>query len=195
MPKDKVHLDPTHIEYWISEADKLKESADLCWAADENIKQSAVNAKLLGVESVLIQAADDAEAELSWLYPNLIAFALQHLAIGILLKRYPKRFLEETPAYQIAKWIEECDITLRSDLREILINVENAFRWSEKSPQWSIRLSAEHLRSLKHKVAHHGEISDAQKKEFDKIFTQLKAMAHVELGKEQEQELKGNDES
>ena len=173
-------LDPTHIDYWVAEAHKLKQAADLCWNADLNLKQNADNARLFGLDHALIEAADDAESELNWLYPNLIAFAIQHLAIGILLNRNPQHIIDEAPRFQIVKAVQDCGITIEAELREIISNVENAFRWSEKSPQWSVRLSAEQVQTLKRKKAYFNAITEKQKKGLDSLFGQLDKLAAEE---------------
>jgi hypothetical protein len=181
MPKKSHKLDPTHIEYWVAEARTLKKSADLCWDADSNLKQNSENAKLFGLDQALIEAADDAEAELNWLYPNLIAFAIQHLAIGILLTRDPQHIIDETPRFQIITAVQDCGVTIDAELSDIISNVENAFRWSEKSPQWGVRLSATQVQTLKRKKAYFNAITEKQKKAFDGLFNQLDSIANQEM--------------
>ncbi|KPJ91656.1 MAG: hypothetical protein AMJ53_11165 [Gammaproteobacteria bacterium SG8_11] len=181
MPEQNLKLDPTHIEYWVAEAQKLKQAADLCWEADLNLKQNSESAKLYGLDQALIETADDAESELSWLYPNLVAFAIQHLAIGILLKRDPQHIIDEAPRFQIINAVQYCGVSIDEELREIISNVENAFRWSEKSPQWGVRLSAEQVKILKRKKAYFDAITERNKKAFDELFNKLNRMAHDEM--------------
>ena len=137
---------------------------------------------MLGLDIALIAAADDAESELNWLYPNLIAFAIQHLAIGILLKRDPQHIIDEAPRFQIINAVRDCGITIEDELIDIISNVENAFRWSEKSPQWGVRLSTDQVQMLKRKKAYFNAISEKQKKAFDGLFKRLDTIAAQEMG-------------
>jgi hypothetical protein len=182
MPKTNHKLDPTKIDYWVAEAHKLKQAADLCWEADSNLKQNSESARLLGLDHVLIDAADDAESELNWLYPNLIAFAIQHLAIGILLKRDPQHIIDEAPRFQIINAVRDCGVSIEAELKNIISNVENAFRWSEKSPQWGVRLTADQVQLLKRKKAYFNAITEKQKMAFDGLFKQLDSIATQEMG-------------
>lgn len=182
MPHNSKKLDPTHIEYWVTEAHKLKHAADLCWEADLNLKQNSESAKLYGLDQTLIEAADDAESELSWLYPNLISFAIQHVAIGILLKRNPQHIIDEAPRFQIINAVHDCGVTVDAEISEIISNVENAFRWSEKSPHWEVRLSTEQVQMLKRKKAYFSAITEKQKKAFDDLFKHLDDIAAREIG-------------
>jgi hypothetical protein len=173
-------LDPTHIEYWIAEAHKLKHAADLCWEADLSLIHDTENARRFGVDQVLIEAADDAEVELNWLYPNLITFAVQHLAIGILLNRNPQRIIDQGARFQISNAVQECGISLDTALSDVLTNVENAFRWGEKSPHWNVRLSADQIHTLKRQKPYMLDISEQQKQALDELFAQLDAVATAE---------------
>lgn len=176
--QDKMHkLDPTQMDYWLADAAKLKQSADLCWAAKENIQQSAVNAKLFGLEKSLIEAADDAESELNWLYPNLIAFAIQHLAIGILLSHKPLQIIEQGAHFSIINVVESCGVQIKPQLREVISEVENSFKWNEKVPQLSVRLSAEQIQTLKRHKSTISVITPQQKQEFDFLYNQLNDIA------------------
>ena len=173
-------LDPTHIEYWIEEAHKLKHAADLCWEADLSLIHDTENARRFGVDQALIEAADDAEVELNWLYPNLMTFAVQHLAIGILLNRNPQRIIDQGARFQISNAVQECGISMDPALSDVLTNVENAFRWGEKSPHWNVRLSAEQIHMLKRQKPDLLDISEQQKQALDKLFDQLDSMAAAE---------------
>lgn len=181
MKESKKKLDPAQLDYWFSEAHKLKHAADLCWQADEDIAQSAEKAQLFGIDQTLLKAAYDAESELSWLYPNLIAFAIQHLAIGILIKRKPQLFIKDATHFQIVKVVQDCGVKIESEIADILYDVENAFKWSEMSPRWSVDLSPEQIRSLQHKTSHYAKISSQKKRQLDALFDELDAMAKKEL--------------
>lgn len=177
-------LDPTHIEYWVAEAHKLKKAADLCWEADLSLQHDTESARVFGLDQALIEAADDAELELNWLYPNLVIFAIQHLAIGILLKLDPKRIIRQASRFHISSAIADCGVKIDPGLSDFIDNVENAFRWSEQSPQWSVRLSANQLQSLKRRKAHIDEISETQKQALDDLFSRLDEMAAREMAKQ-----------
>lgn len=181
MAGSKKKLDPAQLDYWFSEAHKLKHAADLCWQADEDIVQSAEKAQLFGIDHTLIKAAYDAESELSWLYPNLIAFAIQHLAIGILIKRNPKLFIQDASHFQIVKVVQDCGVKIKSEVAEILYDVENAFKWSEMSPRWSVNLSSEQIRTLQHNTSHYAKITSQKKQQLDELFDELDVMAKKEL--------------
>jgi len=181
MPKKSHAYDPTQIEYWVTEAHKLKQAADLCWEADLSLKHDSESARMFGLDLALIEAADDAESELSWLYPNLIAFAIQHLAIGILLKRDPQHIIDEAPRFQIINAVKDCGITIEAELSDIISNVENAFRWSDRRPQWGVRLSTDQVQMLKRKKAYFNAIGEKQKKAFDALFKQLDVVAAQEM--------------
>jgi len=181
MVDDEPKLDPTRVGYWVEDAGKLKQAADLCWAAKENIRQNTDNARLFGLEKSLIDAADDAEAELNWLYPNLVAFAIQHLAIGILLSRDPRQIIDQGPQFPIIKIIESCGASIGSDIKEIINEVENSFKWNEKIPRWSVRLSAEQIQTLKRHKSTIDAINSRQKDAFEALYAELKEMALKEL--------------
>jgi len=181
MAEEKPKLDPTHADYWVADAEKLKQAADLCWAAKENIKQNSDNAKLFGLDKSLIEAADDAQAELNWLFPNLISFAIQHLAIGILLNRNPRQIIEQGPQVPIVKVVEGCGVVIKEDIKEIINEVENSFKWNEKIPRWSVRLTPEQIQALKRHKATISEISLLQKADFDALYDELKKLALKEV--------------
>lgn len=178
---ENAKLNPTHVDYWIADAGKLKQAADLCWVARDNIKQNAENAKLFGLEQSLIEAADDALAELNWLYPNLIAFAIQHLAIGILLSRNPRQIIEQGPHYPIMKAIETCGVRINPELVEVISEVENSYRWNDKIPRWSVRLSAEQIQTLKRHKSAIDTVTLQQKISFDALFDELTQLAFKEM--------------
>jgi hypothetical protein len=179
--KHKLKLDPTRIEYWISEAHKLKHAADLCWEADLSLLQDTELARRYGVEEALIKAADDAELELHWLYPNLITFAIQHLAIGILLKRDPQSIIDEGARFQIPKAVRDCGVEIDAATSEVLSNVENAYRWGEQSSPWNVHLSEEQFHSLKKQKPYVLEISEPQKLAFDALYGKLANIAAQEV--------------
>lgn len=180
--KDPSH-DPTRIDYWVAEARKLKHAADLCWEADLSLKHDTENARRYGLDQALIDAADDAELELNWLYPNLASFAIQHLAIGILLHRDPQSIIRESARFHITNAVEQCGVVIEPEVKELITNVENAFRWSDQSPQWSVRLTAQQLQTLKRQKAHLQEISMPQKKALDSLYRQLDKLAAEEARK------------
>ena len=180
--KDPSH-DPTRIEYWVAEARKLKHAADLCWEADLSLKHDTENARLYGLDQALIDAADDAELELNWLYPNLASFAIQHLAIGILLHRDPQSIIRDAARFHITNAVEQCGVAIEPEVKELITNVENAFRWSDQNPQWGVRLTAQQLQTLKRQKAHLQEISIPQKNALDSLYRRLLELAAEEARK------------
>jgi hypothetical protein len=185
MRDENLKSDPTHVEYWVMDAGKLKQAADLSWAAKDNIRQNSENAKLFGLDQPLIEAAEDAELELNWLYPNLISFAIQHLAIGILLSRNPQLIIRQGSHFPIAKLVQECGVQIKPEIKEILDQVENSFKWSDKIPRWSVRLSAEQIQTLKRHRATMDVITLGQKHDFDALYDELKTMALKEVAVEE----------
>lgn len=181
--KPTLKLDPTRIEYWIAEAHKLKHAADLCWEADLSLLQDTELARRYGVEETLIKAADDAELELRWLYPNLITFAIQHLAIGILLKRNPQSIIDEGVRFQIPNAVRDCGVEIDAATSELLSNVENAYRWGEQKSPWSVRLSEDQFHSLKKQKPYTLEISEPQKQSFEALYRKLENIAAQEVQK------------
>jgi len=160
----------------------------LCLEADASLLRDTENARRFGVDQALIDAADDAELELHWLYPNLITFAIQHLAVGILLKRDPQRIIDEGSQLHVSKAVRDCGVSIDAATSDLLSNVENAFRWGESlgenSPRWNVRLSAEHIQLLKRYKPYMMEISETQKQAFDDVFNQLDTIAAQEVGAE-----------
>ena len=177
MADERQLLDPTHADYWVVDAEKLKKAAELCWSAKDNIRQNSDNARMFGLDKSLIDAADDAESELTWLYPNLIVFAIQHMAIGILISRNPRQIMEQGQRFPIIKAIESCGVKISPEIINILSDVENSFKWNEKIPRWTVRLSAEHIHALKRHKTPVDAITFKQKKALDALYSELYAMA------------------
>ena len=165
------------IEFWLQKAHELKNVADLCWAVDTDVKRRSEEARGLGVPEALLQEANHTEREINWLYSNLAAFAVHYLAIGILIKRNPQRFLKDMPGHKITETLEECGIELTPIQRTILRRVESAFRWSGKHRQWDLALTAEEVLTLKSKYAAKEEVTLNEKSELDTLFLALKKIA------------------
>ncbi|WP_455202677.1 hypothetical protein, partial [Kaarinaea lacus] len=136
-----AELPTSSIEFWLEQAKELKSAADFCWTLDATVQYESVEAKLQGLATSLLEASEDVDAELKWLYGNLMAFAIQYLAIGILIHKSPQRFLHEYPGNRIIKLVEECGIVLNSIQKTFLKQVENTFQWGEKFPQWNVSVS------------------------------------------------------
>jgi hypothetical protein len=181
MTEDTPKLDPTHVDYWVADAGKLKQAADLCWVAKDNVRENSENARLFGLDKSLIDAADEAESELNWLYPNLIAFAIQHLAVGIMLSRNPRRIIDEGSEFPIIKVIEMCGVHIKTGIKQILSDIENSFRWDKKIPRWSVRLSAEQIQTLKRHKSNVSTVTLEQKHDFDELYNELDKIAAREM--------------
>ena len=125
---DAEDLSPTHILYWLQEANSLKHTADLCWDADTDMLKRTREAKLLGVGQSLLQSAQDAEAELNWLYRILVSFAIQHMAIGLLIDRNVHRFQKEAPGYRIVALLDECGFSVNALQKDIFMDMNNSHR-------------------------------------------------------------------
>jgi hypothetical protein len=186
MTDTKSTFAPARGDYWVADAGKLKQAADLCWVAKDNVRQNSDNARLFDLDKSLIEAADDAESELNWLYPNLIAFAIQHLAIGILLSRNPRQIIEEGSEFPIIKVIERCGVPIKSEIKQILSDIENSFKWDKKIPRWNLRLSTEQIQTLKRHQSKVSTISVRQKNDLDELYNELEKLATRETGLLQE---------
>lgn len=159
----------TDVNYWLSEATRLKIAAELCWSTDENIQRSAQQAKVFNVEQTLLNDAADADSELKWLFVNLMAFSIQHLAIAILVNNNPARFYANPPGYRIVELILECGVSLNEAQHNILLNIENGFKWSERS-DWNVKLNTKEIHSLIRRVGTSEDIDISKKNELEELY-------------------------
>ena len=174
---DIVELPTSSIEFWLEQAKELKTAADFCWTLDKTVKYETVEAKLQGLATSLLEASDDVDAELKWLYGNLMAFAIQYLSIGILVHKNPQRFLNEYPGNRIIGLAEECGIVLNSLQKAFLRQIENTFQWGEKFPQWNVSIARDQLQGFNAKHSAGRVISQDEKKALDELFTSLQNLA------------------
>lgn len=174
---DIVELPTSSIEFWLEQAKELKKAADFCWALDKSVQYETVEAKLQGLATSLLEASDDVDAELKWLYGNLMAFAIQYLSIGILIQKNPQRFLQEYPGNRIIELAEECGVVLSSIQKTFLKQVENTFQWGEKFPQWNVPIARDQLNGFSAKHASGRVITQEEKKALDELFTRLRNLA------------------
>ena len=172
-----VELPTSSIEFWLEQAKELKKAADFCWTLDKTVQYETVEAKLQGLATSLLEASDDVDAELKWLYGNLMAFAIQYLAIGILIHRNSQRFLQEYPGNRIIQLVEECGMVLTSIQKTYLKQVENTFQWGEKFPQWNVAIARDQLNGFKAKHSAGREITQEEKKALEELFTGLRNLA------------------
>ena len=174
---DIVELPTSSIEFWLEQAKELKKAADFCWTLDKSVQYETVEAKLQGLATSLLEASDDVDAELKWLYGNLMAFAIQYLSIGILIHKNPQRFLQEYPGNRIIELAEECGVVLSSIQKTFLKQVEDTFQWGEKFPQWNVPIARDQLNGFTAKHASGRVITQKEKKALDELFTSLRNLA------------------
>jgi len=170
-------LQPSSIAFWLKKAAEIKKVADLCWNLDETVEHRMQDAELEGIARSLVETSLGLDADLKWLYGNLMAFAIQYVCIGILIERNPQRFLKEVPGYRIIELAEECGIELNKIQMTVLKQVESAFKWGQQKSQWHVELTREQMLALKDK--HHAEqlIKPEDKQELEKLFSTLRKMA------------------
>ena len=174
---DLVELPTSSIDFWIEQAKELKKAADFCWTLDKTVQYETVEAKLQGLATSLLEASDNVDAELKWLYGNLMAFAIQYLAIGILIHKNSQRFLHEYPGNRIIALVEECGLVLNTIQKTFLKQVENTFQWGEKFPQWNVSISRDQLNGFKAKHSSGRVITAEEKKALEDLFASLRNLA------------------
>ena len=174
---ENVELPNSSIEFWLEQAKELKKAADICWTLDETVEYETVQAKLQGLATSLLEASGDVDAELKWLYGNLMAFAIQYLSIGILIHKNPQRFLKEYPGNRIVELVEECGVVLNSIQVTFLKQVENTFQWSQKFPQWNVSIARDQLAGFNAKHTPERVVTQEEKAALDELFTSLRNLA------------------
>ena len=189
---ENVELPTTSIEFWLEQAKELKKAADICWNLDETVKYETVQAKLQGLATSLLEASGDVDAELKWLYGNLMAFAIQYLSIGILIHKNPQRFLREYPGNRIVELVEECGVVLNSIQASFLKQVENTFQWSQKFPQWNVSIARDRLAGFKAKHTSGRVVTQEEKAGLDELFTSLRNLAVDSLTRSKNKPLEKN---
>ncbi|MEJ2180164.1 MAG: hypothetical protein P8Y28_06915 [Gammaproteobacteria bacterium] len=189
---ENVELPNSSIEFWLEQAKELKKAADICWTLDETVKYETVQAKLQGLATSLLEASGDVDAELKWLYGNLMAFAIQYLSIGILIHKNPQRFLREYPGNRIIELVEECGVVLNSIQVTFLKQVENTFQWSQKFPQWNVSIARDQLAGFKAKHTSGREVTQEEKTALDELFTSLRNLAVDSLTRSKNKPLEKN---
>ena len=142
--------------------------------------------------TLLCEASDNVDAELKWLYGNLMAFAIQYLSIGILIHKNSQRFLHEYPGNRIIALVEECGIVLSTLQKTFLKQVENTFQWGEKFPQWNVSISRDQLSSFKAKHSAGRVITAEEKKALEDLFTSLRNLAVDSVAASKSQQPKQN---
>ena len=174
---ENVELPNSSIEFWLEQAKELKKAADICWTLDETVEYETVQAKLQGLATSLLEASGDVDAELKWLYGNLMAFAIQYLSIGILIHKNPQRFLKEYPGNRIVELVEECGVVLNSIQVTFLKQVENTFQWRQKFPQWNVSIARDQLAGFNAKHTPERVVTQEEKAALDELFTSLRNLA------------------
>jgi hypothetical protein len=164
---------PANIEFWVAEARILKEAADSCWSADISVKQRVKQIKRFSKDASMVHAAEGAESELNLLYRYLVALAIQYLAIGILIRRDPQRFLKEQPGHHIVSLIEESSVTLSPLQKSVLLNIESYYEWGDRYPQLSGQLTDPKIRMMTHQMAAQDALSLEDKKALDEVYAKL----------------------
>ena len=192
MLSETLDQQPSSILFWLQKANEIRQVADLCWNLDESVEQQLLEAELQGIAKELVATTLEIDADLKWVYGSLMAFAIQYICIGILIQRDPKRFLHEPPGYRIVELAEECGMTLSEVQKGYLIQVENAFKWSEKSPQWHVSLSHDQMRALKNKRHTQRLIELEEKQGLEELFSSLKKLALSKLPPQQQEALQTN---
>lgn len=189
---ENVELPNSSIEFWLEQAKELKKAADICWTLDETVEYETVQAKLQGLATSLLEASGDVDAELKWLYGNLMAFAIQYLSIGILIHKNPQRFLKEYPGNRIVELVEECGVVLNSIQVTFLKQVENTFQWSQKFPQWNVSIARDQLAGFNAKHTPERVVTQEEKAALDELFTSLRNLAVDSLTRSKNKPLEKN---
>lgn len=159
----------------------MKHAADLCWKADEKYYEKIHDKRFQNVVNTIAENSKDLEIELNWLYNNLAAFAVYYLAIGILIKRNPERFLVETPQERIIELIQECGVQMTPIQIKFIGRIENAFAYTRKQENVDTEWKPEELQFLKQDFAAREAVSREQKVAMDDLFKKLATLAKKEL--------------
>lgn len=170
-------LSPSSIEFWLEEAEMLKETAELSWNADIRAVDRVKLMYSPQHDHVLRQATEELGVELNLLYRYLISLAIQYLAIGILIRRDPLYFLEQPPGHKIIVLVEACDIVLTEQQRQLLRTTENAYNWADRYPAGELTDGHDALRQLTHKLSEMDCLNLEEKTVLDELYAALRAVA------------------
>ncbi len=165
------------VDFWLEQAEELKSFADSCWSPETLPENTTAEAKLQGLMTAMLESSPNTESELKWLYGNLMAFAIQYLSIGILIRRNPQRFLNQVPGNRIVELAEECGVEINHLQKRFLKQIENTFKWGEKFPKWNVPLTRDQLVDLAGWHTKDHIVSLEEKKSLDKLFEKLKKLA------------------
>lgn len=167
----------TNIDFWIKEAGELKKAADSCWNLEITIHSELLQGERYEIDKELLKKTGNMEVDMNRLAGSLSAFAIQYLAIGILINRNPQRFLQESPGTHIRELVEECGIDMNDTQRKFLSQVDDTFTWMEKFPQWKVSLPREEIYELKSKLREEKTLTPEEKAELDNLYFELESLA------------------
>jgi hypothetical protein len=184
QPTEKTTTErlPSNMAFWLDEARALKEIADLSWDADRGV---AERVRLLYpplYDRVVRHATEELGMELDLLYRYLISLAIQHLAIGLLIDRDPRRFLKKPPGHKIIALVEACDITPSEQQKRMLQHTENALDWADRYPGAPFDAGSDNtLQSLNRILSGVDRVTDSEKAAMDSLYAELEARVVQEL--------------
>jgi hypothetical protein len=164
---------PASIAFWLSEARLLKETADLSWDADLNVMQRAKLIYGPQHDRVLRHATEELGMELNLLYRYLVSLAIQYLAIGLLIDRDPRYFLQQQPGHKIVKLLRASGVALSAQQLELLSSIENAYDWAERYPFGELGDSHDELRQLTHQLSQMDRLTQEEKQALDGLYEHL----------------------
>lgn len=171
--KSKDGRSPDTIQFWLEEARLLKETADLSWRADLNAMQRVKLIYSPHHDHLMRGATEELGVELNLLYRYLISLAIQYLAIGLLIDRDPRYFLQQQPGHRIVSLLQASEVTLTPLQQRLLTQTESAYDWAERYPVGKLGDSHDELRPLTHRLSQLDCLSEVEKASLDALYETL----------------------
>jgi len=173
---------PENISFWFSEAHALKDIADQSWKAEHNVIERLNSLIEPAHERQLHYSMVTLRMELNFLYRYLIALAIQHLAIGILMAQDAGRFLHQPPGHKIVELVKACEVTLTRQQEQLLRHTENALGWRNYFPVKLMRSDTkDSLQELNRILTEMEVMTDEEKISLDRLYAGLDAVARQVL--------------
>lgn len=173
------HHSPASIEFWLEEAQLLKDTAEQSW--DTNLEATAQFKWIYGPHQnrALGQTTDELGMELNLLYRYLISLAIQYLAIGMLIDHDPNYFLQQPPGHKIVALLDACKVAPTPQQRQLLQGIENAYDWGERYPVGGLAGGHDELRQLTHQLSAQDCLSADEKAALEQLYLTLRTVAQT----------------
>ncbi len=167
------HAMPEDPGFWVAEAHRLNRAAELCWTADEAVRERLGQYLEPFVERAVIDREVLAEKELNLLYFYLACLAIEDLAIGVALIQDPESLLRPRSPSRLGDLMTECGVDLSEPQRRLVAQFDAFYGWSKRFAAPRMRLSPQELMSLKLASAGPDAVTPTDKRELERLFEAL----------------------